>query len=868
MIPRATYRLQFHSRFTFQDAAKLVPYLASLGISHVYASPILEARRGSVHGYDVVDHSVISDERGGTGGFLELGAALRARGLGLILDIVPNHMAVGDADNRWWLDVLEHGRHSVYAECFDIDWECEDPRLRNRILAPFLSTTYADALSSGAIRLLFDERLEKLAFAHFEHRFPLRPEDYALVVGRAQRPVDADLSAFNSPQALHGLLQNQHFVLCSWRSAHDRLNWRRFFDITQLAGLKVERDDVFDAVHAVAFDLFQRGLIDGVRVDHIDGLADPGGYCRKLRQRLAEMGSRGGRDEGPPYIVVEKILAHAETLPGDWAVDGTTGYDFMHQISALQHAEEGKQDLDRLWRAVSRTDHEFEAVECEARKEMLANAFCGQALSCAAAFADAAATTPLSNDMSAPLLQRALVRLIVHLRRYRVYANGAGPAPLPDDVSWAFEAAKAGAADDELLALASIAQVVEGSGGADAHLARRATARFNQLSASVAAKAVEDTAFYRYGRLLSRNEVGSDPRVFAIAGSEFHERTLRRSTTQPHAMLTTATHDHKRGEDFRARLAVVSEIPELWASAVAEWFDLTGHDRTPDIGDADVHMLFQTLVGAWPIGLRSTDAASLRRLADRVGAWLQKALRESKRRTSWTAIDEAYEAQNEQFLRSILDPLRARAFLDSLAAFVERIASAGASNSLVQCALRCTLPGVPDLYQGNEFWDFSLVDPDNRRAVDFDRLEGALTSLDPNSAVESSADNWRDGRLKLQLLSRLLNLRAAQPELFALGAYRPLQIEGHRSGNVLAFARERANKLAIAVTALHCARVLVGTESLAPSQEWWGDTVVCLDAFRGRSARRWLLGKDAALPDSLRVADCLSRLPTELYLVN
>jgi (1->4)-alpha-D-glucan 1-alpha-D-glucosylmutase len=865
MIPRATYRLQFHSRFTFHDAAKLAPYLARLGISHVYASPILQARRGSVHGYDVIDHSTISHERGGERGFLEMASALRSQGLGIILDIVPNHMAVGDADNPWWLDVLEHGRGSSYAEHFDIDWQGGDPRLHDRVLAPFLGIPYDEALSSGAIELAFDDRLQKLAFAHFEHRFPLRAEDYGRVLGRARRPGDADLSPFNTPDALHDLLQHQHFVLCWWRAARDRLNWRRFFDITELAALRVERREVFDAVHAVAFELYEHGIIDGVRVDHIDGLADPGGYCRALRERMSEIAGRSGRDAAQPYIIVEKILASGEALLREWAVDGTTGYDFMHQVSALQHADSGRLELDRLWRKFSLSDRTFADIEARARQDTLASSFGGQTWSCAAAFMAAAAPLPFSNELSTPLLIRALVRLIVQLRRYRIYANGTDPIPLPDDFLQALDTARTHATGDESLALDAIVQVLEGSGGADACWARMAAARFNQLSASVAAKAVEDTAFYRYGRLLSRNDVGSDPGIFALSKSDFHGSNLRRFAARPNSLLATATHDHKRGEDVRARLAVLSEVPKLWESAVAEWFALTARDRSSDVDDADIYVLFQTLVGIWPIGLTPADVVSLRQLTDRVSLWFRKGLRESKRRTSWTEIDETYEAHNERFLRAILDPLRSEPFLDSLTAFVDQIAAAGASNSLVQCALRCTLPGVPDLYQGNEFWDFSLVDPDNRRPVDYDQRRVVL-ALEGHDPTREGTAIWRDGRLKMQLLAHLLKLRANQPELFAAGSYRPLSTEGPRASSVIAYARERANKLTIVVAALHCAEALVGSEAIAPPPEWWGDTKVRLDEFRGRPSRRWFSTRDMTLPESLRLADSLSRLPVDVYV--
>ncbi|HEY2444107.1 MAG TPA: malto-oligosyltrehalose synthase [Rhizomicrobium sp.] len=859
MIPRATYRLQFHKDFTFADGQALAPYLACLGVSHVYASPILKARAGSSHGYDVVDHGLINPELGGDAGFHSLAAALRARGLGIILDIVPNHMAVGGADNSWWLDVLENGSTSAYEHHFDIDWESRDPLLKGKLLAPFLAAPYAEALGSGGIKLAFDERLQKLAFAYFHHRFPLRSEDYRRVLGGAASPAEADLSRFRNPENLHALLESQHFVLAWSETAGDRINWRRFFDIDELAALKIERDDVFEAVHAIPFALYSEGLIDGVRVDHIDGLCDPAAYCRKLRERFAGLEARrpNGAPRGRAYIVVEKILAHDEELPADWQVDGTTGYDFMDQISALQHAMEGESPLNSLWHKVSNRSTDFDSEEVAGREEVLVHSFESQLAATAASFLQAASSSTRSHDMPEALLQRAIVRLVAEMRVYRTYANGAAAISICDPLLRARARIRAGRRLD--MALDFIGDVLAGRSGAPVDLALDATRRFNQLSAPIAAMGVEDTALYRYGRLLSRNDVGFDPRIFGLSSADFHGSCVCRASSLPNAMLTTATHDHKRGEDTRARLAVLSEMSAVWETSVREWMRLTQAVRARRIDDGDVYQLFQTLVGAWPLGLAPDDCDGLARFCRRIVDWLTKSLRESRLRTSWTEIDHAFERANREFVEAILNPQRAREFMESLCRFVGLVAVPGAANGLVQAAVRCAAPGMPDMYQGCEYWDISLVDPDNRAPVDFAARE---RTLNDDEQIEALLSSWRDGRIKQWLIAKILRYRAEEPDVFARGRYMPIVTQGERAGNVIAFARIHENRFAVVAGARHVAGPLAGSDALAPDRGWWGETFLQTEALAGRPVRDLFSGTTlTSLPASLRAADCLSLLP-------
>ena len=848
MIPRATYRLQFHKGFTFDDAVPLAPYLARLGISHLYSSPILTARAGSTHGYDVVDHTHINPELGGAEAFEHLAQALKAVAIGIIVDIVPNHMAVGGADNPWWLDVLEKGDASRYARFFDVQFDTPDAELQGKILAPFLGAPYGEVLQSGDLRLERDETTGKVAVAYRHHRFPIRPEDRAAVAG--------NLDCYKDPDVLHELLERQNFRLAWWRTAGDQINWRRFFDITELAGLRVERPEVFDAVHAVTFDLYRHGLIDGVRVDHIDGLADPAAYCRTLRARLDALAIERpeGADRGPAYIVVEKILGPGEQLPIDWGVDGTTGYDFMNQVSALQHDPAGETALTELWSTVSGRPADFETEELTAREEMLRTAFDRQLDATAEAFYAIAAGNPETRDLTASALHRALVHIIRHMRVYRSYATGMVGSPPPGPYFGRAVAAALEEAPTESWSIQFVAQTLASDN------LRMAVKSFNQLTAPVAAKAVEDTAFYRYGRLLSRNDVGFQPGQLACGTVGFHQAMGQRAANYPHAMLATATHDHKRGEDSRGRLAVISELPGEWQAATETWRETNAALRPENIAPDDEYQLYQTLVAAWPFDLRANDANELNTFRERIAGWRIKSLREAKLRSSWAAPDEAYEGANLGYLEAILDPARSSKFLDQLRSFIDRIAPAGAMNSLVQLVLRYTAPGMPDMYQGTEFWDFSLVDPDNRRPVDY---SARIAVLEAAPSWPDLCQSWWDGRIKQRLATHLLGLHTAEPALFADGDYLPLRVEGARKDHVIAFARRHGTRMAVVAVPIRCAGAL-GSNAILPASEWWRDTAV---ATEGLAPVIDLLGQPVAMENAGRLLLAGMKIVPALVLV-
>lgn len=816
MTPRATARLQFHAGFTLDDAATLVPYLSRLGISHLYASPITTARRGSTHGYDVVDPTRVNPEIGGKAALHRLNEALRRHGMGLVLDIVPNHMAVG-SDNPWWQDVLEHGRGSAHASWFDIEWETAEPGLTGKMLVPFLGGPYGEVLESGELTLRHDDEARAFFIAYYDQRFPLSPESRRDLAGDA-----ATVLAMHDPKQpggrdrLHALLERQHYRLSSWRLAPEALNWRRFFDITGLVGFRVEDPVAFDAAHALILRLYAKGAIDGVRIDHVDGLADPRGYCRKLRRRL-----RAARPGTEPLIWVEKILAPNEALPTDWLTDGTSGYDFMDQVAAVLHNPDGAEPLGRLWASLSGDDAAFGTTLLAARRQILEESLAAELTLTARAFKRVADDDLRQRDFGLNAVRRVLAELVLHVGAYRTYL-GAGSRSAADTRLIRRAIAEAGRrlppTDADLL------KALDGWLGTEPVTAlpsmrRRARIiaqrRFQHLTAPLAAKSMEDTAFYRYGRLLSRNEVGADPAILAIAPERFHAAQAARAAELPRALLATATHDHKRGEDVRARLAVLSEIPEVWAQAVSGWIAASA---PPDTAAAS--MLLQMVVGAWPLDLRMEDAAGLQAFADRLTLWQRKALREAKQRSRWTLPDEIYETACETYLRRLLTP---GPLLAEIAALADRIAPAGALNGLSQCLLRCTAPGVPDLYQGTEFWDFSLVDPDNRRAVDWAARERALHAA---SSPAELMQHWRDGRIKQAVIHAALQCRSAWPDLFALGDYEALPVTGPRRAHVLAF-RRRWNDAQAVIVATRLPAALMGEAPLplVPPGAWRGASI-------------------------------------------
>lgn len=830
--PRATMRLQFHKGFTFDDAARHVSYLAALDVSHLYASPIMTARAGSMHGYDVVDPTRVNPELGGEQAFRRLVGALRHAGLGMIVDIVPNHMAVGGGDNVWWLDVLQHGAASRYAKFFDIDWEPEDAGLRGKVLVPVLGRPYGDALAQGEISLAFNTAADRFEARYFHHVVPISPDNRAEIERQSLSAFDA--KAADGRRRLHDLLERQHFRLAWWHTANDEINWRRFFDINELAGLRVEDDEVFETTHATLFRLFGEGLIDGVRVDHVDGLSDPGGYCRKLRSRLDALakGRPPPGPAGPPYLVVEKILGAGEQLSTDWGCDGTSGYDFMDEVSSVLHDPAGEEPLGLLWACVSGRPKDFTVEEDASRREILDRSFSAQVAAAVAALHRLARADLATRDISRPAIRRALIEILMHMRVYRTYAGVDGQAPANrDHLARSVQGAERTCLRGDRDVVDRLASwLADGSVFASAReLQAAAIKKFQQLSASLAAKAVEDTAFYRYGRLLSRVDVGFDAENFATDVAAFHKISRARRERFPDAMLATATHDHKRGEDVRARLAVLSEIAGEWAAKLQQWIERSAPHREllggkPAPSPGDVAILLQMIIGAWSPDLSAEDRNGLAVFAERLAGWQLKASREAKLATDWTAPNEAYEAAARNFLLRLLagEPID---LLTDIAAFARRIAPAGAINGLAQTLLKLTAPGVPDIYQGTDFWDLSLVDPDNRRPVDF---QARLDAISAQTPITELARYWRNGRIKQAVIRRSLAVRQARPELFARGDYTPLAVEGPAADHVIAFARRQNGAVALTVACRLPARLLGANDGIVIPASAWGTTRLSL----------------------------------------
>ncbi|WP_462329903.1 malto-oligosyltrehalose synthase [Thiohalocapsa halophila] len=975
-IPRATYRLQLHGGFGFAEAAALVPYLASLGVSHVYCSPYLKARPGSTHGYDVVAHDQLNPELGSRADFDRFCAALAAHGMGQILDLVPNHVGIMGAENAWWLDVLENGQAAEHAPFFDIDWHPLKQELHDKVLVPVLGDHYGAILDNGELVLACDDGAFHVAY--YEHHFPIDPREYPRILGPglpalrerlgATETMDSDaaaaLTAFESlvtafgnlpprdaleadalaarrrdkelhkgrlaelcrahadldryvqdcvkdfngaadypadTARLHALLEAQAYRLAHWRVAADEINYRRFFDINDLAALRMEHPDAFDAVHGLVLALIGEGRIAGLRIDHPDGLYDPAGYFQTLQKRAAAAlaPTRTPRhDDRPLYLVAEKILVGDEHLRMDWAVHGTTGYDFAALCDGLFVASDGLEALTETCSAFGGCRQPFPDETYAAKREVMRHMLSSELHVLASELARIAEMDPHTRDYTLEGLRAALMEVIACFPVYRTYLSERGGAASDRHqvLKAVSEARRRSRMPDlsvfELVRDVLLTDIAEGKPDAYRARVRRLARKFQQYTAPVTAKGVEDTAFYRWHRLVSLSEVGADPDRSGTSVDDFHRTCIRRRDDWPHAMLAGSTHDAKRSEDVRARLHVLSELPGAWSARTQRWalWNRRLH-RSNDAGgrqpDAAAEYLFyQTLLGVWPLAATTGDDAAalpddetLAALRERVAAYMLKAAREAKLHTAWTNADADYEAALTAFVEAALDPGRSSAFLADFAAFARPLSHLGLLNSLAMTLLRLTAPGVPDIYQGTELWDLSLVDPDNRRPVDFDRRGSLLEGL--RTETQDRAPDWlaADGRAKLHLIHRVLALRGQDPTLFADGDYRPLEVSGPHAEHVCAFARMLPRQadgraLVVIVPRLLATLALQGDPANAPAvvrtdlftTADWQATLVSVPgpAWRERIGGSRL---DAARRDGhqvLRVAEALRHFPAAL----
>jgi len=946
-LPAATYRLQLNRSLRWADAARIVDYLDRLGIDACYVSPILAARPGSEHGYDVVDFGRLNPELGTEEEFRAFAQTLRRRGMGLVVDVVPNHMFIGSPDNLAWRDLLENGPSSPFARHFDVDWTPPKPDLEAKVLLPVLADQYGLALEAGEIDVVradgrFDVTYRTLSFpvdpkswpqilrsalrrlrggedapqprlaelesivTALDHLPPRTETDAARIQerlrekevarrrlatlldadGAVRRAVDEELAELNgrtgdprSFDRLETLLAAQGYRLSHWRVAADEINYRRFFDVNELAALRMEEPAVFDAAHEVLRSLARDGLVTGVRIDHVDGLWDPESYCSRLRDLL---GAGAAPDER--YVVVEKILGARERLPERWPVHGTTGYDFLNLVSGLLVRPEGMQALIRFEARLAGERRRFADVSYESKKLVL-HALMSSELTVLARRLDRISEQHrASRDFTLQGLHDALREVIACFPVYRTYVRP-GDAAVSEQDRGHVEAAVRAARQRNPTTSASLFEfarsvlLLEAPDGLDpAQIAERRefVLRFQQLTAPVMAKGLEDTAFYRYFPLAALNEVGGPADARGVSIEEFHRRLAERQRLAPHAMSATSTHDTKRGEDVRARLLVLSEVAEAWELAVERWReanrphrDAAGGEPAPD--DLEEYLIYQTLVGAWPDGGRPVDPEFVARLQ----AAVNKALREAKLHTSWTSPDVEYEQAVERFVARLLDRARSPAFLDDARRFHMGVAPAGAWNSLTQVLLKVAAPGVADFYRGTELWDLSLVDPDNRRPVDFASRAARLDEIareagrDAAGLAERLMRDPEDGRVKLFVTARALAFRRAHRALFERGSCLPIASTGPRTEHVIAFARVEGGEAALAVAGRWY--VGLGAPELAPVGEpAWQETRLLIP--RELAARRWreaITGalvetRDGAHGRTLRVADALARLPVAL----
>jgi len=861
----ATYRVQMNAGFTFAMARDRVEYFSRLGVSHLYLSPILAARRGSMHGYDVVDPTKLNPELGTEADLRALAQSLRAHDMGILLDIVPNHMGIGP-ENPYWDDVLTHGERSRYARWFDIDWSHSNGKPA-KVVLPVLGEELDRVIERGGITIhVGDTHTPRLVYESLS--FPIDP---------ASLPPELQLAQFDPPETgeladdysrpegrerLRALLDAQHYRLVFWRRGTREINYRRFFDVNDLAAIRVEDPAVFEESHAFILGLVRDRVIDALRVDHIDGLLNPTAYLTRLRTSVG--------DDVP--IVVEKILALGEEIPASWPVQGTTGYEFMNDVDDLFVDPSGFADIERYYRGLRRLGATtFKDIARAGKEAALAGAL----------KADVERITTLlarvARDAKKPWtraeLATALVEFMSALPVYRTELAPRAPMEPSDREIIEQTSQEAPPPDSSGTINAFIADVLMAAAGASESDPRLQFAlRMQQVSGPATAKGVEDTALYVYVPLASRNEVGGAPdRPLSDAVGRFHAANARRAERSPLGLITTNTHDAKRSGDVRSRLAALSEISHDWKRAVHRWRRLTGRHRqtvkgrlAPDTNTE--YLLYQTLVAVFPpprFGRRSDDLPD-RAWRDsargRLVEYMRKAAREAKVRTSWIEPDADFENAVASFITAVLEPSEDAPLLPDIARLVSRIAPTGANNTLARLVLHLTSPGTPDIYQGDEFWNFALVDPDNRRPVDYDARRRALDDL---SSVERklSGDapiDLFDNRLKMLVTHRLLELRRTRADVFARGGYCPLMARGSRGEHVVAFMRAFGERQVITIAARLTSGLAVGD-----STEWWGDTAIDIPVELG--ATTWtsvMTGeKTAATHATIRVAEVLSKLP-------
>jgi len=847
--PTATYRLQLHADFPFDAAAGISDYLSELGVTHAYCSPYLQAAPGSTHGYDVIDYTRANVELGGEEGVRRFAAALKSAHLGQVLDIVPNHMAISTAANWWWADVLENGPSSHFASYFDVEWESPEARLRNIVLIPILRDHYGRVLDAGEIQVV--RQGAELQVRYADNTYPVSPSSLGPVLGRAARQAGSDLLAFLAdafselprptatdrasvrrrhrdkavlreqlrrlldddpfaasaidqaiadmnadPNALHALLDLQNYRLAWWRSADRDLGYRRFFDIDTLIGLRMEDEQVFQDTHSRILEWVRSGTIDGLRIDHLDGLRDPQEYLERLRAAAPDT-----------WIVAEKILDTEEELPGTWPIAGTTGYDFLNRVLGLFIDPEGEAPLTHFYREFTGETREYAGLVRD-KKILVLREMLGSDINRLTDLLLQICERHLRHrDYSRHQLADALRELIAWFPVYRTYIQPYSGQWSDSDRRYTEIATREAIRerpDIESTLFEFLCDLITLTVTGD--LEKEFVARVQQLTGPAMAKGIEDTVFYTYNRFIALNEVGGDPSWFGISPHQFHEKARETQRQWPRTMTTTATHDTKRGEDVRARLALLSEQPSVWIDAVRRWSAMAHPYRTSDLPDRNTEYFFyQSLVGAWPV------------CCERLTAYMEKACREAKTHTSWTAPDSAYEDAVRAFVERCLND---RHLMQDVRQFVESLIEPGRINSLAQTLIKLTAPGVPDIYQGTELWSLHLVDPDNRTPVDYDERRRALAEVTHLSAraIWERAD---EGLPKMWVTHAALQVRLRHREEFdAVSHYTPVDARGPLAGHVLAFCRGENVMTIVPRLVVRAAGRWQGTTLCVPHGSW------------------------------------------------
>jgi (1->4)-alpha-D-glucan 1-alpha-D-glucosylmutase len=960
-VPCSTYRLQLNQRFTFPQATAVVAYLHDLGITDCYTSPFLMAHPGSMHGYDVTDHTRFNPEIGSEEQFTEFAESLKRRAMGLVVDVVPNHMCITHPSNLWWWDVLENGPSSDYSRHFDIDWNPPKSELANKVLLPFLPDQFGAVLESQSIRALYDGG--GFALDSLGTHFPLAPRSWSPLLERSlvkakeklsdsdghvlelesiitaisHLPLreDTDLARVRERQrekevirrrvaalvedsavvsaclkevltvingtkgdphsfdSLEKLLDDQAYRLSFWRVASDEINYRRFFDINDLAAIRVESPEVFAIVHRIPFELIQKSLVSGIRIDHPDGLFDPLRYFEDLQAQapLPGRSSTNGSGKGARrrvYLAAEKILVGNEELRPGWAIEGTTGYGFLNLLNGLFVDASKARFFQRLYRKFTGWSQSYSDLIYESKRLVMQVSMSSELNVLSRRLDRISEQHRRSRDFTLESLRDALREVIACFPVYRTYIRTDTQHPDEQDERYiraAIKTAKrrnpatSGSVFDFIQDLLLLKDP-DSIGEADRAERRLFVMRFQQLTGPVMAKGLEDTAFYRYSPLLSLNEVGGSPDKFGVATALFHGKNLARRRLWRNAMLASSTHDTKRSEDVRARINVLSEIPAEWYRAIRAWQRVNLEKKIQVAGEAvpsanEEYFLYQTLLGAWPP--TAMDDAGYADFAGRIHTYMEKALREAKVNTSWINPNTEYEGAFHSFLDAMLNRSTNGAFLDQFVPFQSRIASAGIFNSLSQTILKVAAPGLPDFYQGTEVWNFSLADPDNRRQVDYERLQALLKQLqdaqsrDRAALVDRLVADPADGSLKLYVTRSGLRFRQEHRELFAKGSYLPLRAAGERNKHVIAFARSFRGTTVVVLAGRFFTQLEMDSRPPVGAGAW-GDTEVVLrkqlhsssyrDVFTGKTMLPVQRNGDVVLP----VADAFAHLPVSMLV--